>query len=78
VQVRVDRTFPFLINYGTGIYYKVLSCSIVESAKENLNPYSYLIYLFEQLPNMDIQDKAVLDPLFPGRMGFRSSEGKKR
>ena len=29
--------------------------SIVETAKENgLNPFSYLNYLFEELPNMDI------------------------
>ncbi len=40
--------------------------SIVESAKENgLNPYSYLRYLFEQLPNMDIQNKAALDTMLP-------------
>ena len=40
--------------------------SIVESAKENgLNPYSYLRYLFEQLPNMDIQDKVALDTMLP-------------
>ena len=40
--------------------------SIVESARENgLNPYSYLRYLFEQLPNMDIQDKVALDTMLP-------------
>ena len=40
--------------------------SIVESAKENgLNPYSYLEYLFEQLLNMDIHDKASLDTMMP-------------
>jgi hypothetical protein len=40
--------------------------SIVESAKENnLNPYTYLKYLFEKLPNVDIQDKNVLDSLLP-------------
>lgn len=40
--------------------------SIVESAKENgLNPYSYLQYLFERLPNIDIQDQSMLDELLP-------------
>ena len=40
--------------------------SIVESAKENnLSPYTYLKYLFEKLPNVDIQDKNVLDSLLP-------------
>lgn len=40
--------------------------SIVESAKENgLNPYSYLTYLFEQLPNMNIQDKVAIDTMLP-------------
>jgi hypothetical protein len=36
--------------------------SIVETAKENgLNPFTYLIYLFEQLPNVDVKDRKVLD-----------------
>jgi transposase/uncharacterized coiled-coil protein SlyX len=40
--------------------------SIVESAKENgLNPYSYLHFLFELLPNTDIKDKAILDKFMP-------------
>lgn len=40
--------------------------SIVESAKENgLNPYSYLQYLFEKMPNVDIQDPSVMDELLP-------------
>ena len=40
--------------------------SIVESAKENrLNPYSYLQYLFEQMPNLDITNKDILDTLMP-------------
>lgn len=40
--------------------------SIIETAKENgLNPYTYLTYLFEKLPNMDVQDKSVLDALLP-------------
>lgn len=40
--------------------------SIIESAKENgLNPFKYLRYLFEELPNMDVDDKACLDELLP-------------
>ncbi|CAB3395990.1 transposase (fragment) [Kyrpidia spormannii] len=40
--------------------------SIVETAKENgLNPYEYLRYLFERLPNVDINDASVLDRLLP-------------
>ena len=40
--------------------------SIVETAKENgLNPFSYLQYLFERLPNLDIQDEQALDELLP-------------
>ncbi len=40
--------------------------SIVESAKENgLNPYTYLKYLFEQLPNVDLKNESVLDSLLP-------------
>lgn len=40
--------------------------SIVESAKANgLNPFNYLVYLFEKLPNMDISDPNALDELMP-------------
>ena len=40
--------------------------SIVETAKENdLNPFFYLQYLFEKIPNLDIQDTDVLDELLP-------------
>lgn len=40
--------------------------SIVETAKENgLNPFNYLSYLFEKLPNMDLTDKTKLDQLLP-------------
>jgi len=38
----------------------------VETAKENgLNPFRYLEYLFEKMPNVDIQDECVLDDLLP-------------
>lgn len=40
--------------------------SVVETAKENgLNPYHYLQYLFERLPNMDTTDTAQLAELLP-------------
>jgi len=40
--------------------------SIVETVKENgLNPFEYLKYLFEKLPNMDIEDKEALDEVLP-------------
>jgi hypothetical protein len=40
--------------------------SIVETAKENgLNPFQYLTFLFEQLPNVDISDPAAIDRLLP-------------
>jgi len=40
--------------------------SIVETAKENgLDPFTYLKYLSEQLPNIDINDESVLDKFLP-------------
>lgn len=40
--------------------------SLVETAKENgLNPYAYLTYLFEQLPNINCKDPLALDQLLP-------------
>lgn len=40
--------------------------SIIESANENgLNPYAYLNYLFEKLPNLESRDDGTLDQLLP-------------
>jgi transposase len=40
--------------------------SIIETAKENgLNPFSYLQYLFEELPNLDIKEQDTIDKLLP-------------
>jgi transposase len=40
--------------------------SIVETAKENgLNPYDYLVHLFQQLPNMDVKNPEALNKLLP-------------
>lgn len=46
---------------GSAIIY-----SIIETAKaNNLKPYNYLLYLFEQLPNVDLTDPDVIDSLLP-------------
>jgi transposase len=40
--------------------------SLVETAKENgINPYIYLTFLLEQLPNIDVKDHDALDKLLP-------------
>jgi len=40
--------------------------SIIETAKaNNLKPFQYLTYLFEELPNIDIQNTDELDALLP-------------
>ena len=40
--------------------------SVVETAKENgLNPFAYLTYLLERLPNLDITNATILDDLLP-------------
>lgn len=46
---------------ASGIIY-----SIVETAKaNNLNVFKYLTYLFEELPNIDLEDFNQLDALLP-------------
>ncbi|ABR46358.1 transposase IS66 [Alkaliphilus metalliredigens QYMF] len=43
-----------------------LCYSIIETAKANkLIPFQYLTYLFEQLPNLDIEDPEALDAMLP-------------
>ena len=40
--------------------------SIVETAKENgVNPLAYLQYVFEQLPNVNLEDPLVIDRYLP-------------
>lgn len=47
---------------GSAIMY-----SVVETAKENkLSPYHYLLYLFETLPNIDLNNKEEIDNVFNG------------
>ncbi|MCL4463454.1 MAG: transposase domain-containing protein [Firmicutes bacterium] len=40
-----------------------LSCTTVRPGK--LNPFKYLVYLFEKLPDVDIKNPAVLDEFMP-------------
>jgi len=72
---RCERSIkPFLIgrkawlfnNTSKGANASATIYSIVETAKENgLNPFSYLIHLFEQLPNVDVKNPNIIDTLLP-------------
>lgn len=72
---RAERSIkPFVIgrknflfsNTPRGAKSSAIIYSIVETAKENnLKPFNYLTYLFEQLPNVDMGDVAVIDSLLP-------------
>jgi hypothetical protein len=72
---RAERSIkPFVIgrknwlfsNTIKGAKSSAIIYSIVETAKENgLNPFNYLKYLFEQLPNINLTDKEKLDQLLP-------------
>uniref|UniRef100_UPI00240A8DF6 transposase domain-containing protein n=1 Tax=Gracilibacillus dipsosauri TaxID=178340 RepID=UPI00240A8DF6 len=72
---RAERSIkPFIIgrknwlfsNTAKGAKSSAIIYSIVETAKENgLNPFQYLKYLFEELPNMNLTDKSNLDQFLP-------------
>lgn len=72
---RAERSIrPFVIgrknwlfsNTPRGARSSAIIYSIIETAKENrLKPYEYLIFLFEQLPNIDINVPAAIDSLMP-------------
>jgi transposase len=72
---RAERSIkPFVIgrknwlfaNTPRGARASAVIYSMVETAKENgVNPYTYLAYLFEKLPNLDSTDPAILDQLLP-------------
>ncbi|AEJ43717.1 transposase IS66 [Alicyclobacillus acidocaldarius subsp. acidocaldarius Tc-4-1] len=72
---RCERSLkPFVIgrknwlfaNTPRGARASAIAYSIVETAKENgLNPFAYLEYLFEKLPNMDTDDKTAMAALLP-------------
>ncbi|WP_309245496.1 IS66 family transposase [Virgibacillus proomii] len=52
---------PFVIGRKAWLF-----SSVVKTAKENgLNPFHYLSYLFEKLPNIDTTDKEQLAQLLP-------------
>jgi hypothetical protein len=53
-------------NTPKGAHSSAIIYSIIESAKENhLKPMQYLIWLFEQMPNADIDDVKMLDRFLP-------------
>lgn len=72
---RSERSIkPFVIgrknflfaNTPNGAKASAITYSIVETAKENgLDPYRYLEYLFEQLPNVQTDERATMDELLP-------------
>lgn len=72
---RAERSVkPFVIgrknwlfsNTPKGARSSAIIYSIIETARENnLKPYNYLVYLFEQLPNVNTNDAAVIDGLLP-------------
>jgi transposase len=72
---RAERSIkPFVIgrknwlfsNTPKGADASAVIYSLIETAKENdLNPFPYLQYLFEQLPNVDIQDPEILKKYLP-------------
>jgi hypothetical protein len=72
---RSERSIkPFVIgrknwlfsNTPKGAHSSAVIYSLVETAKENgLNPFEYLKYLFDKLPNIDIKDINALDEFMP-------------
>ena len=75
IGLRSERSIkPFVIGRKAWLFAKTprgarasaIVYSIVETAKENgLNPRKYLHYLFEQLPNRNLQDPAIWADLLP-------------
>ncbi len=62
----IGRNNWLFANTPRGARANAIIYSIVETAKENnLNPFAYLQYLFEQLPNRDLTDPAALDAVLP-------------
>ncbi|MCG4583688.1 transposase, partial [Anaerosalibacter bizertensis] len=72
---RAERAIkPFVIGRKNFLFSKspkgaqasAITYSIIETAKaNNLNPFYYLTYLFEKLPNIDLDDMEELDQLLP-------------
>lgn len=64
--VVIGRKNWLFSNTPRGAQASAILYSIVETAKANgLNPYYYLRYLLEQLPNLDTTDEMALDKLLP-------------
>ncbi|OMF95265.1 hypothetical protein BK144_06975 [Paenibacillus sp. FSL R7-0273] len=65
--VVIGRKNWMFVNTPRGAKASAVIYSIVETAKANgLNPFAYLTYLFEQLPQLsDPADLAVMKPIFP-------------
>ena len=62
----IGRKNWLFANTARGAHSSAVIYSLVETAKENgLNPFPYLTYLFEQLPNINLKDPAALDQLLP-------------
>jgi hypothetical protein len=62
----IGRKNWLFANTPRGARASAVCYSIIGTAKENgLNPFTYLSYLFETLPNVDINDPAVVDSLLP-------------
>jgi transposase len=62
----IGRKNFLFCNTPRGARASAIIFSIIETAKENgLNPYSYLNYLFEKLPNLESRNDATLDQLLP-------------
>lgn len=72
---RAERAIkPFVIGRKNFLFSKsvkgakasAITYSIIETAKANgLVPFFYLKYLFEKLPNIDVQNNEILDELLP-------------
>ena len=64
--VVIGRKNFLFCNTPRGARASAIVYSIVETAKENgLSPYEYLKYVFQMLPNVDINNLAMIDELLP-------------
>lgn len=62
----IGRKAWMFANTPRGARASAIIYSMVETAKENgLNPFHYLSYIFEKLPNIDTKDEKALDQLLP-------------
>ncbi|GLG02806.1 hypothetical protein Alches_28480 [Alicyclobacillus hesperidum subsp. aegles] len=62
----IGRKNFLFANTPRGARASAIAYSIVETAKENgLNPYLYLEYLFERLPNIQTDDQTATNDLLP-------------